>query len=141
MSGSSAAAHCGSPSTSRSTLPLMPVQAFGLALDSPLRPPASRVFYHRLCCRILGLRVRRQRHAAQRHRPTLFVSNHVSYLDITVLGALIRGPFVAKAEVAGWPLFGWLAKLQRTVFVDRRRAGSRASSATRSPTGSPPATI
>jgi len=56
-----------------------------------------------------------------RHRPTLFVSNHTSYLDITVLGALIPGSFVAKAEVAKWPLYGWLAKLQRTVFVDRKR--------------------
>ena len=53
-------------------------------------------------------------------RPALFASNHVSYTDITVLGSLIVGSFVAKSEVAGWPLFGWLAKLQRTVFVDRR---------------------
>ena len=37
------------------------------------------------------------------------------------MAALIPGSFVAKAEVAGWPLFGWLAKLQRTVFVDRQR--------------------
>ena len=53
-------------------------------------------------------------------RPTLFVSNHTSYLDITVLGSLIPGSFVAKTEVAQWPLYGWLAKLQRTVFVERR---------------------
>ena len=50
----------------------------------------------------------------------LFASNHVSYADIAVLGSLIAGSFIAKAEVAHWPLFGWLAKLQRTVFVDRR---------------------
>jgi 1-acyl-sn-glycerol-3-phosphate acyltransferase len=56
-----------------------------------------------------------------RNRPTLFVSNHTSYIDITVLGALIPGSFVAKTEVAQWPLYGWLAKLQRTVFVDRKR--------------------
>jgi 1-acyl-sn-glycerol-3-phosphate acyltransferase len=55
-------------------------------------------------------------------RPTLFVSNHLSYLDITVLGAVIEGSFVAKREVANWPLFGWLARLQRTVFVERRPA-------------------
>ena len=54
-------------------------------------------------------------------QPTLFLSNHVSYFDITVLGALIDGSFVAKSEVAGWPLFGMLAKLQRTVFVVRRQ--------------------
>ena len=52
-------------------------------------------------------------------------SNHVSYTDITVLGSLIAGSFIAKAEVAGWPLFGWLAKLQRTVFVDRRVRSTR----------------
>ncbi len=44
----------------------------------------------------------------------------MSYTDITVLGSLIAGSFIAKAEVARWPFFGWLAKLQRTVFVDRR---------------------
>src|SRR3546814_13439470 len=43
-----------------------------------------------------------------------------SYLDIAIYGALIPGSFVAKAEVAQWPLFGQLAKLQRSVFVDRK---------------------
>jgi 1-acyl-sn-glycerol-3-phosphate acyltransferase len=58
-------------------------------------------------------------------RPVLFVGNHVSYLDICVLGSVIEGCFVAKSEIAGWPLFGWLAKLQRTVFVERRRSRAR----------------
>jgi len=53
-------------------------------------------------------------------RPVLFAANHVSYADITVLGSVIAGSFIAKAEVADWPFFGWLAKLQRSVFVDRR---------------------
>jgi 1-acyl-sn-glycerol-3-phosphate acyltransferase len=52
--------------------------------------------------------------------PVLFVSNHCSYLDITVLGSLVPASFVAKADVARWPLFGTLAKLQRSVFVDRQ---------------------
>jgi lyso-ornithine lipid O-acyltransferase len=100
------------------TLSLMPVQGLGLALQRPWsrRLPSS---YHRWCCRILGFRVRRLG-MPTRLRPALFASNHVSYTDITVLGSLIAGSFVAKAEVAGWPFFGWLAKLQRTVFVDRR---------------------
>ena len=50
----------------------------------------------------------------------MFVANHCSYFDIAVLGSLIKGSFVAKKEVARWPLFGLLAKLQRSVFVDRR---------------------
>lgn len=54
-------------------------------------------------------------------RPLLFVSNHVSYLDIPVLGSLLPGVFVAKAEIAGWPGFGLIAKLGRAVFVERKR--------------------
>ena len=95
----------------------LPVQIAALALKSrfAIRFP---VFYHRMCLRIIGMNViPRGRIAAP--RPVLFVANHCSYLDIMVLGALIPGSFVAKQEVAGWPLFGLLAKLQRTVFVDR----------------------
>lgn len=77
------------------------------------------VFYHLLCCRILGFRLETTG-ARSTARPTLFVANHSSYVDIIVFGALIPGSFVAKNEVRGWPLFGWLAKLQRSVFVDRR---------------------
>ena len=51
--------------------------------------------------------------------PILFVSNHCSYSDIMVLGSVITGSFVAKAEVASWPFFGLLAKLQNTVFIER----------------------
>jgi 1-acyl-sn-glycerol-3-phosphate acyltransferase len=100
------------------TVPLMPVQAVGLLLRRPWVATFPR-FYHRWCCRILGLRVRRIGHPAAA-RPVLFAANHISYIDITVFGSLIAGSFVAKSEVAGWPLFGWLAKLQRSVFIDRR---------------------
>lgn len=75
--------------------------------------------YHRLCLRLFGIRVRVNGSMATA-RPTLFVANHVSYLDIPILASVIPGCFVAKREVASWPLFGWLAKLQRTVFVSRR---------------------
>jgi 1-acyl-sn-glycerol-3-phosphate acyltransferase len=53
-------------------------------------------------------------------RPLLVVCNHVSYVDIVILGALIEGCFIAKSEVRGWPGIGLLARLARTVFVDRR---------------------
>jgi 1-acyl-sn-glycerol-3-phosphate acyltransferase len=100
------------------TLALMPVQAVGLALRQPWAAQLPR-FYHRRCCRILGFDVRQVGEPAVA-RPVLFASNHVSYTDITVLGSLIAGSFVAKSEMGGWPLFGWLAKLQRSVFVDRQ---------------------
>ena len=102
------------------TFALIPVQA--LLVLFRLNRFAERFprFYHRLCARILGIRVE-VRGRRVRERPVLFTANHVSYLDITALGSVIPGSFVAKAEVAGWPLFGLLGKLQRTVFIARKR--------------------
>jgi 1-acyl-sn-glycerol-3-phosphate acyltransferase len=95
----------------------IPAQMAALALKLRLVAHLP-VFYHRICRRIIGMDViSRGKIAAP--GPVLFVANHSSYLDITVLGSLIPGSFIAKREVAGWPLFGLLAKLQRTVFVDR----------------------
>lgn len=99
------------------TLPLLPVQALAVWLRLPLRT-ALPLWYHRRCTRILGLEVE-VRGEMSTTRPTLFACNHVSYFDITVLASLVAGSFIAKAEVARWPLFGWLAKLQRSVFVER----------------------
>src|SRR3546814_107958 len=76
-------------------------------------------WYHQRTCRLLGIQVERRGEPSRRH-PTLYVANHVSYLDIEVLGALLAVSFVAKAEVATWPFFAWLARLQETVFVERR---------------------
>lgn len=104
------------------TLACMPVQAALVAARAPGRRTFPK-WYHARCLRLLGLKVVTRGTPASA-RPTLYVANHVSYLDISVLGALLPASFIAKAEVADWPLFGWLAKLQRTVFVERnaRRA-------------------
>ena len=100
------------------TLSLMPVQVVGLALRRRWTSTLP-VFYHRWCCRILGFRIR-VIGTPTAERPVLFAANHISYTDITILGSVIPGSFIAKAEVAKWPFFGWLAKLQRSVFVDRQ---------------------
>jgi 1-acyl-sn-glycerol-3-phosphate acyltransferase len=105
------------------TLMLMPVQAIGLLLRRGWVASFPR-FYHRWCCRILGLRVRRIGRPTTA-RPVLFASNHISYLDITVLGSLLAASFIAKREVKEWPLFGWLAKLQRSIFIDRQVRSTR----------------
>ena len=104
------------------TFLLLPVQivAVFLGLDLARRLPR---FYHRVCRRLIGLDVV-HRGAIAASRPILFVANHTSYLDITVLGSLIDVSFVAKAEIADWPLFGLLAKLQRSVFIERRASHS-----------------
>lgn len=101
------------------TLPLMPVQAALLKV----RPKWARTFphwYHRRVCRLLGIRVHVIGEVA-RDRPVLLVANHVSWLDIPVLSSIAPVSFVAKKEVGGWPLVAQLARLQRTVFVDRTR--------------------
>lgn len=100
------------------TMTLVPLQLVAMAVRSPLAKRIPRL-YHRGCARLLGFRLEVHGTMAT-GSPVLFVSNHSSYLDITVLGALITGSFVAKSEVSGWPLFGFLAKLQRTVFIERR---------------------
>ncbi|MBV2134359.1 1-acyl-sn-glycerol-3-phosphate acyltransferase [Pseudomonas sp. MAP12] len=54
--------------------------------------------------------------------PVLWLANHVSWVDIAVLGALRPLSFLAKAEVGDWPLAGWLARQAGTLFI-RRGAG------------------
>lgn len=77
------------------------------------------MFYHRQITRVFGFRTT-VKGTILRASSTLFVSNHISYSDIFLLGGVVPGNFVAKSEVAGWPLFGFLAKLQRTVFIERQ---------------------
>ncbi len=80
--------------------------------------------YFRLCNRILGFEVVTRGAAQAADKPVLYVANHASYLDILVLGSVLDGCFVAKAEVAGWPGFGFLARIAQTVFVDRKRGAT-----------------
>ncbi len=84
---------------------------------------AFRVWFYGFLCRVLGLEVvirGKQTGAA----PQLVVCNHISYLDIAVLGSVVPGDFVAKADIAGWPVFGWMAKTGQTIFIDRRRSAT-----------------
>lgn len=80
--------------------------------------------YYRVCTRLLGFRVVPRGAPMAGRRPVLFVANHASYLDILILGSQLEGCFVAKAEVAGWPGFGFLARIAQTVFVNRARGAT-----------------
>lgn len=101
------------------TLPSIPVQAALVALPGHGNV-AFGAFYHRVLCRILGLKVRVVGQAAQGTK-VLFLSNHSSWLDIPVLGGVLGAPFVSKADVGEWPVVGLIARLGRTVFVSRTR--------------------
>jgi 1-acyl-sn-glycerol-3-phosphate acyltransferase len=100
------------------TLVLLPFQLIGIAFDLRLQRIIPH-WYHRVLCALIGVRISEvgQRSAAS---PALILSNHVSWLDICVITALVPVVFVAKSEVARWPVFGWLAKLQRTIFINRQ---------------------
>lgn len=95
------------------------VQAVLLALPGRGKVWFARIFW-RGVGRILGLRLRLMGQYV-RHRPTLFVANHCSWLDIVALGGAAPGCFIAKAEIARWPGIGLIAKLGRSIFVSRNR--------------------
>lgn len=85
---------------------------------------AIQRFWYSLTCRACGLKVSVNGEAAKTGR-CVFVANHVSYLDIPVLGRVLDATFVAKGEVAGWPVIGWLARVAGTVFIERKRMAAR----------------
>lgn len=101
-----------------SALLLMPVQALALKLRLPVAKKIPN-YYHRYLCRLIGIKVVTRGEPYQ--GSCLITANHTSWLDIPIMGSLTPSSFVAKSEVAGWPFFGWLAKLQQTVFVERER--------------------
>src|SRR5262249_61715811 len=76
--------------------------------------------YYRVLCALLRIQVRVVGNPV-RDRAVLFVSNHVSWVDIVVIGSITPVAFVAKREGASWPLVGGTAEMQRTGFVDRGR--------------------
>jgi lyso-ornithine lipid O-acyltransferase len=79
------------------------------------------MLWSRASCRILGIEVSVTGGACG----GFTASNHVSYVDILVLGSLNPSVFVSKLEVMSWPVLGWLARLGATVFVNRNsRRGS-----------------
>ncbi len=86
--------------------------------------PVITVAVCRICLAILGIR-----HVVEGHvmgHPGALVANHSSWLDIFALNAATRLYFVSKAEVAGWPGIGLLAKITGTVFIARDRGQARA---------------
>ena len=99
------------------TLMLIPVQWLGLML----RLPYARTFphaYHRFVAALFGIRIR----VLGTPLPgSLIAANHTGWLDIVIFSAVMPLSFIAKSEVARWPFFGTLARLQRTVFVARER--------------------
>jgi 1-acyl-sn-glycerol-3-phosphate acyltransferase len=104
--------------------------AFFVLLVSPLQAWARRVgssaqhwiqkFFCRSMCRVIGVEVAPVG-ALAGAAPRLLVANHVSWTDVIAIASLYPLTFLAKTEVKNWPVLGYLARLQGTIFVDRGR--------------------
>ena len=77
------------------------------------------IFFHRILLKILGIKVKLigQNTSA---RPLILAGNHTSYLDIIILGSIMPICFIAKEDIKHWFLFGFLAKMQNTIFIKRK---------------------
>ncbi len=98
---------------------IVPVELLMRRLSRRSRPRLPWLF-HRALTRALGIRVVVHGHPVRRSS-VLFVANHLSWTDIPVLGSQVLASFVAKSEVGGWGMIGWLAGLSRTLYVERER--------------------
>lgn len=81
-----------------------------------LRRVAARGWARSLA-RIIGMRVRVEGLAPA--APCLLVANHLSYLDVVTIWCATGGSFIAKSEIASWPLVGALGRIAQTLFIDR----------------------
>ena len=82
------------------------------------------VIFHKLLIWLLSVQIEFEGEINKSNNCNLYISNHISYLDIPILGSNYPLRFVAKSEVEVWPLFGFLAKLARTIFISRNRFDS-----------------
>ncbi len=101
---------------------LLPFHVAAVAIGGSSTMKVAQL-WQRFVCRLIGIRVTVTGKPVG-ERPLLLLSNHNSWIDIPVLASVAPVSFIAKQEVAGWPVVGFLARTQRTVFVDRdnRRA-------------------
>jgi 1-acyl-sn-glycerol-3-phosphate acyltransferase len=84
------------------------------------------MYYWRYLLALIGVRVV-VRGVPASGRPLLLVANHVSWIDIAIVGSRFPLSFIAKAEVGRWPVIGHLSRLQRTLYVDRERRTATAA--------------
>jgi len=102
------------------SIPLLSLQAFMLKFSRRYWWPVAGL-WHRSMCGILGIEIRIKGNAGH-DGPVLYAANHISWLDIIILGGkLENASFVAKAEMAGWGFLGMMCNLHKTIFVNRTR--------------------
>jgi 1-acyl-sn-glycerol-3-phosphate acyltransferase len=105
------------------TLLLVPPYLIFFPLGRWIRRPFVNL-WHRGVCAIISLKVH-QHGTPLKSQRVLLAGNHISYLDIPVLASCHDITFVAKADVASWPLFGFLARIAQTAFIERKPSQAR----------------
>ena len=100
------------------TLVLWPVQWLAMRFDWPIARKLPW-YWQRIACKVAGFRVTVEGHPAA--PPLLLAANHVSWMDISVLGSVLPVSFIAKSEVSTWPVVRTLSRLQRSVYIDRQK--------------------
>ncbi|EIM29253.1 lysophospholipid acyltransferase family protein [Microvirga lotononidis] len=102
------------------SLVLVPLQMLAFRFGWSSMLPVLPMWFHRILMRLFNVRVI-ERGTPPGSAPTIVLANHVSWLDIPVIGSLHPLSFIAKSEIETWPVVGLFARLQRSVFIDRQR--------------------
>lgn len=113
------------------TAVLAPVQWLALKFNSRLSHKIP-MLWHKIATRLVGVKIRVTGNVPKT-RPMMIVSNHISWIDIPVLGSITELCFIAKSEVNEMPGANFLSRLQRTIYVVRdqkRKAGQQAEEIT-----------
>ncbi len=99
------------------SVPLAALLPLHLIWHSLKLPSPWAMLFLRIAARALGARVAVYGKPVQKN--VFFVSNHISWHDIPILAGITGSSFVAQDGVRDWPVIGWLAKLNRTIFISR----------------------
>ncbi len=106
------------------TVTIIPIQLLILSLHKGKYSYVVPWIWQKAVCMIFRIRLKIIGKPYSKTQ-AIYVSNHLSYLDIPAIGSIIKGSFVAKKDVASWPVFGFLSKLQQTAFISRDRKDAK----------------
>ena len=98
-------------------IPLLVLLPLHLIWHVLRQPSPWAMLFLRIAARVLGVRVKVKGKSLR--NDVFFVANHVSWIDIPILAGINGTAFVAQDGVRSWPIIGWLATLNRTIFISR----------------------
>lgn len=106
------------------SLVVVPIQLLVLIFTKGPKAYIIPKFWHKGACTIFGIKINIIG-TPYSSSQTIYLTNHLSYFDIVVLGSILKASFVAKEDVESWPVFGFLSHLQQTAFISRSREKAR----------------